>query len=255
MRLRHGHWAVSTFVSLAFLGVSAYAQPISGTLNLSGTVMGSTTGVSFYFTTPGSNNAITVQPNTGSFAPLGSGSVVTMNALQAPTVTPGTNFPAYNWIDLWTPGPAGPGDSLVNIELDATSIPIPSYGVCSDGTTGPCRVNAASPVVLSLRPGSAGQPAAVVATLNVYGVAYTPGETNDSDMTAAITSIYTQYNSIAAWEDAFNAGGGSVPDNGFQANITVTPISSVPEPQTFALIAGGLLVGFGMRKKLGVRKS
>ena len=91
----------------------------AGTFNLSGTAVGTTTGISFYFAAPGDNTGTINLPTSGVFASLAPGTHETILALSAPQVIPGTSFDFENWITL-TDG----------INLDATSIPIPIFPVC-----------------------------------------------------------------------------------------------------------------------------
>src|SRR2546423_9542283 len=111
--------------ALLFCG-SAVATPVgSGSFNLSGTVMGTTTGLNFYLNSFGDQKALTVNPAIGAFAGLPAATQQTVqNLTVANGVTPGTNFNFQNWVQLSD-----------GINLDATQIAINTTIPVCTGTT------------------------------------------------------------------------------------------------------------------------
>ena len=237
MRLFNGLTTMSFVALAALMAVPASAASISGSFYLSGTAVGSTSGIDFYYSTPTppDQQGAVVLPVSGSFSNLAAGSVQTIHDITGPGVIPGTSFDLVDWVVLSN-----------GIDLDLTSIPIPSFPVCpSTGTVAngyECIVNATSPVVLTQ--GSNG----VSARLNVDGYAHTAGATDYVPFVGLFNAPSTNFSTVAAFEDYYDTNGG-IPAIGYSANFTVSP-----EPETIALIAGGLLVGLGMRRKLASKK-
>jgi hypothetical protein len=250
MRLTHGLSAVSLLLFGTLASVTASAAPITGNFYLSGSAMGTTSGIQLFLNTPGDTNAIVIKPESGTFNDLTVGSIQHIGNLTFPPVVPGAPFTDPNWIQL-TDG--------IDLDLSSTTahpvpIPIPSgLSVCpSTGSVSvgfSCLVNATSPVILTqLIDG-------VSAKLTVYGQAHTGLTGTDFvDFTGAFSAPSTGFSTIAAFQDYYDANH-AIPVVGYSADFTMGAApTTVPEPQTLALIAGGLLVGFGMRKKLGIRK-
>lgn len=212
----------------------------AGTFNISGTVVGSTTGLDFYLNTNGDQTATINLPTSGAFGSLTAGTAETIKNLTAGEgVIPGTTFDFQNWIVLSD-----------GINLDITSIPLsPSLPVCSSSASEAigyqCVANAASPVVLT-QTGTG-----VAANLDVYGVAHFAGDTTDyTPFTGLFTSPSTSYATIASFETAFDNTGGNPPIS-YSASFTTTV---VPEPEAFGLVSIALL-GFGLFRWKGASRS
>lgn len=220
---------------------SAFATTVgAGSFSLSGTAVGSATGINFYLMTPGDQKASVNLPTTGVFAlPAPTGlaptTVETIRNLDG-GVTPGTPFNFTNWIQL-TDG----------INLDATSIPIPTFGVCGSGPVAvgfQCRPDAASPVVLTQ------SATGVQARLGVMGNAHFVSDPTLTPFTALFTAPSTPYATIADFEAAFNANGGSIPAVSYSASFDTTPTAGVPEPAAIFLASAGLVaLGLVRRRK------
>ena len=219
---------------------SAFATTVgAGSFSLSGTAVGSATGINFYLITPGDQKASVNLPTTGIFAPpsptaLLPTTVETIRNLDG-GVTPGTPFNFTNWIQL-TDG----------INLDATSIPIPSFPVCpatgAQANGFQCRPDAASPVVLTQTV------TGVQARLGVMGNAHFVSDPTLTPYTALFTAPSTPYATIADFETAFNANGGSIPAVSYSASFDTMPSAGVPEPAALWLASAGL-VGFGLIRR------
>jgi hypothetical protein len=204
----------------------------AGTFNLSGTAVGSTTGIDFYLTTPGDQTGSINLPTSGVFASLAPTTQETIQDLTvANGVTPGTPFDFKNWIQLTD-----------NINLDATSIPIPVFPTCSasgsESVGYECLVNAASPVVLTQ--GITG----VGARIDVFGDAHYAGDPNLTPFTGLFTSPTTSFSTIAAFETYFDTNH-EIPAISYSASFTTT---ASPEPAALILTSVGLL-GFGLMRK------
>ena len=206
----------------------------AGTFNLTGTAVGATGGVDFYYVTPGDQQAASVQPSLGVFSTLAPGTMETIQNLTASNgVIPGTSFDFQNWIQLSD-----------GINLDVTSIPLTSYGVCpSSGTVSngfSCVANAASPIILTQGP------TGVSAVLSLYGWAHYVGSTDYTAFTGQLTAPSTNFATIAAFETYFDTYG-TIPAVSYSASFT----TATPEPAAFWLACAGLLgVGaFGRRKR------
>jgi hypothetical protein len=213
----------------------ASTAPITGSFYLEGTAVGTTNGIDFFYNAPGDQRGAIALPTTGSFSDLTAGNIETIqNATSTNGVIPGTSFDFMNWIQL-TDG----------INLDLTSIPIPSLPVCpTSGTVAngaSCLVNAQSPIILTQRSDG------VSAALSVFGVAHTAGESDNVDYVGLFSAPSVNFPTIAAFEDFFNANGG-IPAVGYSANFT-----AVPEPRWLTLAFGGLLAAIGYRKKTARR--
>jgi hypothetical protein len=248
MRLTGGLSAAS-LVFAALVAAPAFAQPLTGQFNLSGTVEGTSTGLEFFASTPGDNMAAAVLPNSGSFNNLVPYSMQTINSLSSSNgVVPGTNFDYTNWIVLTN-----------GINLDLTGLTVPNDPVCSSTSMSAlntvCLAAPGSPIVLTQDANG------VTAHLNVNGYAHMAGSSELTAYTGLFTSALAGqngigYTNIEDFELAYAANGDKSPIEAYQANFVMQGSSpTVPEPQTVALIAGGLLVGFGLRKKLGLRKA
>jgi hypothetical protein len=215
--------------SAAFVG--------SGTFNLTGTAVGAIDGVNFYYVTPGDQESASVNPSLGVFSTLAPGTLETIRDLTAGNgVIPGTSFDFQNWIQL-TDG----------INLDVTSIPLTSYGVCpGSGSVAvgfSCVANAASPIVLTQ--GTTG----VSAVLALSGWAHFVGSTDYTAFTGQLTAPSTNFATIADFEQYFDTYH-TIPAVSYSASFTTV----TPEPAAFWLACAGLL-GFGVlgRKKRAVR--
>ena len=230
--------AILSFAFAALLAAPVSAASITGTFNLAGTAVGTTGGVTFYLTASGDNTALDVMPTTGSFTDITPGTPETIRPLtSANGVTPGTPFNFANWISLSD-----------GIDLSATFIPIPSFPVCSaTGTEAigyECIVNAASPVVLTQNDNG------VSARLNVDGQAYyAASPTSAVSYVALFTAPTTGYSTIAAFETYYDANNG-IPPVSYSGSLTVTP-----EPETFALLGGGLLILVGACRRFKLRRN
>ena len=205
-----------------------------GTFDLSGTAVGTITGISFYYSAPGDQTAAVILPTSGAFSSLTAGNQVVIQNLSAPAVIPGTSFDFMNWIQL-TDG----------INLDLTSIPIPSFPVCmasSPETTGyECIVNANSPVVLTKTA------TGVAAAVSLSGYAHFAG--NGTDLTPFIgllTAPSTAFPTIAAFENYYTTNG-AIPAVSYSASFT-----TVPEPGALAVVGLGL-VGISLRRRRGAQ--
>jgi len=216
---------------------SAFGATVgAGTFNLSGTAIGTTTGIDFYLHTSGDQEGSINLPTSGAFAGLAPTTVeIIQNLSAAPgpnQVIPGQPIDFVNWVQL-TDG----------INLDLTSIPIPSFPVCttaSPETTGyQCLVNGQSPVVLTKTD------TGVAARINVTGDAHFAGQTTETAFNGLFTSPTTDFATIAAFETYFNANK-AIPALSYSASFTT--VSAVPEPETFGL-AGLCLLAFGLLRR------
>jgi hypothetical protein len=218
----------------SLLSSVAYGTTVgAGTFNLSGTAIGTTTGIDFYLHSPGDQQGSINLPTSGVFMDLMPTTVETIhNLTSANGVTPGTPFNFVNWIQL-TDG----------IDLDATSIPIPSFPVCttaSPETTGyQCLVNGLSPVVLTKTNDG------VAARINIYGNAHYDGQSTETPFIALFTSPTTDFATIADFETYFDANH-AIPALSYSASFT-TP-SAVPEPAALSMTCVGL-IGFGLMRR------
>ena len=218
------------------LSTSAFGTTVgAGSFNLSGTAVGATDGINFYLIAPGDQKASANLPVSGVFSDLLPTSVQTIqNLTSANGVTPGTSFNFANWIQLSD-----------GINLDATSIPIPSFPVCSatasEAVGYECLVNAASPVVLTQTV------TGVAARLNVLGEAHYVGDPTLTPFTALFTSPTTNFATIAAFETYFNTNH-MIPAVSYSAsfNTVVTP-----EPAAIFMASAGLIaLGLLRRRKV-----
>jgi hypothetical protein len=222
------------FLAGTLLCATASASYVgAGTFNLTGTAVGATGGVNFYYATPGDQQAASVQPSLGVFSTLAPGTIETIQNLTAANgVIPGTSFDFQNWIQL-TDG----------IDLDVTSIPLSSYGVCpSSGVVAngySCVANPASPIILTQ--GASG----VSALLSLYGWAHYAGSTDYTSFYGLLQAPSTNFATIASFETYFDTYG-TIPAVSYSASFTTVS----PEPAAFWLACAGLL-GFGV---LGKRK-
>jgi hypothetical protein len=245
MKLRHS--APVLLGAFLFCG-SAFATPVgSGSFNLSGTVMGTTTGLNFYLNTLGDQKAVTVNPAVGAFAGLAADTIETVQNLTAANgVTPGTNFNFQNWIQLSN-----------GINLNATQIAInTSIPVCTgsafDNPMAPvaCRPNATSPVVLLQKGDQAGAPNGVTASVIINGFAHFAGDTDLTPYIGTLNAADSDFTTVSSLVTAYNANGG-VPAVGYQASFTT---SVIPEPMTMAFLGLGLLaVGICRRTSSDLR--
>jgi hypothetical protein len=206
---------------------------------MSGSVVGTSMGLNFYLAAPGDNAGNSNLPVSGAFSGLVPDVTQVINPLTvAGGAIPGTTFDVANWIVL-TDG----------INLDATSIPIPSeYPVCSASVTTACRPDAASPIVLVQKYSLTGTPNGVSASLVVNGNAHFATSTTDTPFVGVFSASDTQYLTVSELVAAYLAQG-NIPAVSYAANFTTTAASTVPEPSALALIGGGLLgLGFLRRK-------
>ena len=217
------------------------AATISGVFNLTGNVQVTATEDVFGNMVIGDNQALTQLQLTGSFSGLTPGNAATIGNLVGPNntppgpVTPGTPFSLPNWIVL----PDG-------INLDATSLPLPSNPVCGGAVTDNCVAFAGSPIVLSTQQGGGG----TLATFSIFGNAHFAGAIATSGTFAGVFSSQfpgeTPLQVIASFGTT-----GSITDS-YSAAFVVTPSTSpVPEPASMALFGAGLLaLGFFGKKKI-----
>src|ERR1700733_7166831 len=209
----------------------------AGTFNLSGTAVGTTTGIDFYLHSPGDQEGSINLPTSGAFAALAPTTVeIIQNLSAAPgpnQVIPGQPIDFVNWIQLT--------DGII---LDLTSIPIPSFPVCttsSPETTGyQCLVNANSPVVLTKTASG------VSARIDVFGSAHFAGQTTHTAFTGLFNSPTTDFSTIADFETFFDANG-AIPALSYSASFTT--VSAVPEPATLGM-AGLCLLAFWLRRRM-----
>lgn len=235
MKLRWTNVCVCLLAGTA-ISVSANAAAVGGgSFNLAGSAVGMMGGVNFYFNAPGDQKSTAIGPFLGVFDPMTSAfglTAGTMESIQDLTtangVTPGTTpFNFQNWIQLSD-----------GINLDATSIPIPNFGVCpatgAEAVGFQCLANAQSPVVLTQTT------TGVSARLNVFGNAHFAGSSTYTPFTALFNAATTPYATIAEFETYFDTHNGDIPAVGYQASFT-----TVPEPAALWLM--GLAVsGFGI---------
>jgi PEP-CTERM motif len=240
MKLRHS--APALVGALLFCG-SAFATPVgAGSFNLSGTAMGSSTGLNFYLSVPNDQLGVTVNPATGAFSGLSAGTQETVRNLTAGNgVIPGTNFNFQNWVQLSN-----------GINLDATQIAInTSIPVCAgsafDNPLAPqaCRPNATSPVVLLQKGDQVGNPNGVTASLIINGFAHFAGDTDLTPFIGTLNAADSDFTTVSSLVTAYNANGG-VPAVGYQASFTTSAV--VPEPMTMAFLGLGLLAIGAFRK-------
>jgi len=240
MKLRHS--AAMLFGALIICG-SAAATPVgAGSFNLSGTVMGTTTGLNFYLATLGDQKGVVVNPAVGAFSGLVAASQQTVQNLTVGNgVIPGTAFNFQNWVQLSD-----------GINLNATQIAInTSIPVCS-GTAfdNPanalgCRPNATSPVVLLQKGDQAGNPNGVSASLIINGFAHFAGDPDLTPFIGTLNAADSDFSTVSSLVAYYNANGG-VPAVGYQASFTT--VTAVPEPITMAFLGLGLL-GVGVCRK------
>jgi hypothetical protein len=218
-----------TMSTLTLVSTSGFAATVgTGTLNLSGTAVGTTGGIDFYLNSPGDQTATANLPTSGAFSSLMPTTPEKIQSLtSANGVTPGSSFDFVNWIQL-TDG----------INLDAMSIPIPGFPACtasSPETTGyECLVNAASPVVLTKTD------MGVAARFDIQGEAHFAGDPTDTPFVGLFTSPTTNFSTIADFENYFNAHG-AIPAISYSASFTTTSLASVPEPPAIGLFGLSLI--------------
>jgi len=233
MNLRQN--AAALLGALLFSGL-AVATPVGpGSFNLSGTVMGSTSGLDFYLNTPGDQTGVTVNPAVGAFAGLPAAThEMIQNLTVANGVTPGTDFNFQNWIQLSD----GINLNATQIAIN-TSIPV-CTGTAFDNPAAAlgCRPNATSPVVLLQKGDQAGNPNGVSASLIINGFAHFVGDTDLTPFIGTLNAADSDFTTVSAVVAAYNANGG-VPAVGYQASFTTT--LAVPEPMTMAFLGLGLL--------------
>ena len=238
LQLKTGGMAL--IASALMLSGSASAATVgAGSFNLGGTAVGNTGGVSFYYTTPGDMTSVIEQPTTGVFASLTSGTPeAVMPLTTANGVTPGMTFDLVDFVTL-TDG----------IDLDATSLPIPS-GLSACPTSGTianntsCLVNAMSPVVLTQTA------TGVSASLTLYGQAHYAGQTDYTPFIGLFNAPSTNFATVSDFQDYFDTHSGNIPPVSYAASFTTMPTSSTPEPGTLAVVALGLIgCGFYRRSK------
>jgi len=238
MNLRQN--AAALLGALLFSGL-AFATPVgSGSFNLAGTVMGSTSGLNFYLNTFGDQKAVTVNPSVGAFAGLSAATVETVQNLTVGNGVTPPNFNFPNWIQL-TDG----------INLNATQIAINTTipvcaGTAFDNPAAAlgCRPNATSPVVLLQKGDQVGNPNGVSASLIINGFAHFAGDTDLTPFIGTLNAADSDFTTVSALVAAYNANGG-VPAVGYQASFTTL---AVPEPMTMAFLGLGLL-GIGIFRR------
>lgn len=221
----------STLISTSAFGAAVGA----GTFGLSGTAIGTSTGIDFFLSAQGDQLGSINLPTTGVFASLAPTTQQTIQDLTATNgVIPGTSFNFQNWVQL-TDG----------IDLNATSIPIPVFPVCSASGTEAvgyeCLVNAHSPVVLTQTI------TGVSARINVMGEAhYGSDPATLTPFVAEFNAPTTPFATIASFQTYFDTNG-TIPEVNYAASFTTTP---TPEPTVLLLTSAGFL-GFGLlaRKK------
>lgn len=237
MKTRFKSLLLPLIAGIAISSTAFGATVGAGTFNLSGTAVGTTTGIQFYLSAPGDMMASVNLPTSGVFAGLAPTTHETIQDLTSGNgVTPGTPFNFSNWIQL-TDG----------INLDATNIPIPAFPVCPSTGSDPvgfqCLVNSMSPVILTQTA------TGVAARFNVYGNAHFVGDSTMTPFTGLFTSPTTSFATIAGFESYFNMNH-AIPAVSYSASFTT---SAVPEPAAMFLTCASLL-GFGlMRKKRASR--
>jgi hypothetical protein len=232
MKLRHS--APVLLGALLFCG-SAFGTPVgAGTFNITGTVVGTSTGLNFFFNTAGDQKGAITLPATGVFSGLTAGSQQTVQNLTVGNgVIPGTNFNFQNWIQLSD-----------GINLNATQIPINTTVPVCTGTAFdnpanplPCRPTATSPVVLLQTASQSGGPNGVTASLTINGFAHFVGDTDLTPFIGTFNAADSSFTTVSQLVSAYNANGG-VPEVSYQASFTTMV---VPEPMTMAFLGFGLL--------------
>lgn len=247
MKLRHS--ASVLLGALLFICSSAFATPVgAGSFNITGSVMGTSTGLNFFFNAPGDQKGGITLPATGAFSGLTAGSQQTVqNLTVANGVIPGTNFNFQNWIQLSN-----------GINLNATQIPInTSIPVCTgtafDSPTSPmpCRPTATSPVVLLQKGDQAGAPNGVTASLVINGFAHFTGDSDLTPFIGTFNAADSDFTTVSSLVTDYIARGG-VPEVSYQASFTTTVI---PEPMTMAFLGLGLLAVGACRRTKSNRKA
>lgn len=224
----------SLFLGLPLISGLACADSVTGTYGLTGyaTVYSNAVDFGINSVSPFSQTA-NVTAATGSFTVPATSPIANTYNL---TVVPGSTFAPTLFI----------ADTADGIDVDITSEPIPSYGVCTGaGDTTSCRPDAASAVVLSQF--TVAGMTQTIATLQASGEAfYTITPSTLSPVQIGLSATFTPGQSIDQILASFATNGFVATD--YSDKLVVSAVTTTPEPGSLAVLGLGL-VSLGVWKK------
>lgn len=232
----------------AFCVSSASAAPITGTVNISGSVAVGGTFIDFQPPVGPPNGVFSVSNtgNTGSFAALNNtaGSILDLNEM---VQTPGVAFPTLTGFITFTADPT--------IRLDLTSIDVGSF-TSTDCFAAPAAGQTCTPPLgfggavgtnpFNLNNTSAGTS---TASITFHGTAVNTATGETSSFIGVFSSQFTvPYQTLLS-----DITAGTTVSTSYSASITATPTSTVPEPATMILLGSGLIGIFVIGRKRTTR--